>query len=158
MSSLRLWTVNALILGLLGASLETLATDQEHWPFSTYAMFSETRRAPELSTLELWGRPAGSDGNEVPVDRPEELTPMDADRLAASLSRLVAAGRSNDDLAAALRDCLERSNRYREGHGEPMLAQLRLYQVHRKIRIASAGPDTVDVRRLVAAVEAPPGP
>ena len=158
MSGPRLWRANALIVGLLVASLWTLATDQEHWPISVYGMFSETRRAPELTTLELWGLPAGGSGAEVAVNRPDELAPMDPDRLTASFTRMAASGPESGDLAAALADCRARANRYRVRHGELALEELRLYAVHRTIRIASAGPDAIDARRLVAAVREPADP
>jgi hypothetical protein len=75
----RLIAAHVLILGIVGSSVYDIATEQEHFPFSNYPMFSTVHRTPTLRWYRLFG--VTTDGREVALLKYSQLWPLDQSRL-----------------------------------------------------------------------------
>src|SRR5262249_42305820 len=106
MTRTRRAVVNLLAVGLIGGSAYDIATDQEHWPFSQYPMFSAVWREPTLQLLRLVGVTA--DGREFPLDSNRYIAPFDQSRLPEALKRMLDEPDGVSRVRAAIADCLTR--------------------------------------------------
>lgn len=145
----RLALANLIIFGLLAGSGYDIVTDQEHWPFSQYPMFSEIETAWTHRSVRLFGVTAS--GTEVPLLDHAEIAPFDQCRLGAAFKRLRSEARDEERLGAALRDCLER---YRagthDGAARPALRAVRLYELGWTLERDAHNAHAPEERRLVA--------
>ena len=87
MSPARRIVVNLVLVALIAGSAYDIVTDQEHWPFSQYPMFSGAWRSPRFSWLRLFGVTA--DGREFPLDANRFIAPFDQSRLPKALRRIL---------------------------------------------------------------------
>ena len=127
MSRARLWVVYTLGAVILGGSLYDFVRDTEHWPFSTYPMFSEISLGNAYSILRLYGVVQRSPLIEIQLDNNLYLQPFDNSRLADALER----ARQENKLDEAVTDCLARYEALRRAgrHNGPSLVAMRLYLV-----------------------------
>src|SRR4051812_31324305 len=79
----RIIFLNFVFVAFIAGSAYDLVTDQEHWPFSQYPMFSGVWRSPTFKWLRLYG--VNADGNEFPLDANAYVTPFDQSRLPKAL-------------------------------------------------------------------------
>jgi hypothetical protein len=152
MSPSRRALINIVIVGLLAGSAYDIVTDQEHWPFSQYPMFSGVWRSPTFTWLRLFGVTA--DGREFPLDENRYVAPFDQSRLPKALKRIIEERRRPADVKIALADCLARYEVLRQEarHDGPPLAALRLYELEWTIDPAGANLDHPDRRSFIAEV------
>ena len=150
MSLIRLCIAHIVIGVIAGGSLFDIVTDQEHWPFSNYAMYS-WQTGDELEYLVLFGVTAGEPALEIPLRRYDYLQPLDPARLAISFHRLKQRAEPDHVLAEALRDCLARYERSRivEHHDGPPLQSVRLYRLSWKLDPRAKNVDRPDRRELL---------
>lgn len=151
MSVARRTLINTIIVGLLAGSAYDVVTDQEHWPFSQYPMFSGVWRSSTFTWLRLFGVTA--DGSEFPLDRNQYVSPFDQSRLPKALKQIVDA-HGAAGARAALSDCLARYEALRRDrrHDGPPLAALRLYELEWTIDPDGANVDRPDRRSFIAEV------
>ena len=157
MSRRRRSIVNLFVASLLAGSLYDIVTDQEHWPFSQYPMFSSVEREPTLRSLRLFGVPEGSAG-EFPLLNRDLIAPFDQCRLTTALARTYYNRDRRPLLAAMLRDSLTRYEAGRETglHTGPRLRAVRLYELTWRLNPrGGSDPDAAPSQtRLVAEIEA----
>jgi hypothetical protein len=156
----RRWLVFGLaVLVVSGAAVEVVTDPpyrREHWPFSSYQMYS---RLPSgtWSALRIFGVTSQGPGHEVPLLDDAYLRPMELISLSTSLDRLDRGADRDRDLAAALRDCLARYESLRRSgsHDGPPLTAVRLDRL--TWRIVPPGRSVVVDRQVVLEVPAPSG-
>jgi hypothetical protein len=155
MSTSRRTFVNLLLAGFILGSTYDIVTDQEHWPFSQYPMFSGVWRSPTFTWLRLFGVTA--DGSEFPLDENRYIAPFDQSRLPKALRRIVDKPSRAASLPRALQDCLVRYDQLRADgqHDGPPLAAMRLYELEWTIDPEGANLDQPDRKELVAEVRHP---
>ena len=132
MSKARLWFVHGLILFIFASSAFDIAAKKVSWPFSSYPMFSELRREPTLTFIELFGIPEAEPTQEIPLVDFEYLQPFDRARLAGAFKRLKSRAHREELLRGALDDLLARYETHRrEGrHHGPPLRGMRIYELY----------------------------
>jgi hypothetical protein len=152
MSIGRLVMAHLLILGIVGSSLYDIATEQEHFPFSNYPMFSTVHRAPVLRWYRLFG--VTPDGQEVALLRHSHLWPLDQSRLPLGLRRIHQQLGSKARLKEALADILRRYERRRAAgnHDGPAVRAVRLYELAWDLEPYAANLDRPASRELIAEV------
>ena len=130
MTRVRAWLAHAVIAVVAGGGLLAIATDDERWPFSPYAMYSWIRPA-SYTTNALVGVTAEGPQHEFPLFAEAYLHPFDAARLRDVLGHLMRRQRPVPALRQALRDCLRRYERRRRAglHDGPALRGIRLYRL-----------------------------
>lgn len=150
MSKFRMAIVNLLLVLLIAGSIYDIVTDQEHWPFSQYPMFSGVWRATTFRWYRLVG--VREDGREVTLDDRHYIEPFDQSRLHAAFVRLAERPDAARDLHAAVANCLERYERQRltGRHDGPALHEMRLYQFEWRLDPDARNVDTPDARHLIA--------
>jgi hypothetical protein len=143
--------VNLVLIGLVGGHAYDIVTDQEHWPFSQYPMFSGTWTSPSFTWLRLFGVTA--DGREFPLDDNKYIEPFDQSRLPKALRRMMQARDGDARIRTALPDLLARYEQLRgDEHDGPPIVALRLYELEWRIDPQAANIDTPDRRRFIAEV------
>jgi len=147
--------LNALFFILILGSVYDIATDQEHWPFSQYPMFSVSWHSHSFTWLRLFGVTA--DGREFPLTSNKYIAPFDQSRLPKALRRIMEGPDAADRVHTAVADCLARYDALREDrqHDGPPLVAMRLYEVDWTIDPAAANIDTPDHRRLITEANQP---
>src|SRR5579872_1933913 len=98
--------LNLVFAALIGGSVYDIVTDQEHWPFSQYPMFSTLWRTSTFSWLRLFG--VDATGREFPLSSNKYITPFDQSRLPKALRQIMERPNGRRDLQVALSDCLAR--------------------------------------------------
>ncbi|MCU1383327.1 MAG: hypothetical protein JWL71_2024 [Acidobacteria bacterium] len=152
MSPRRRTFINILIGFVIAGSAYDIVTDQEHWPFSQYPMFSGVWRSSTFTWLRLFGVTA--DGREFPLDANRYVAPFDQSRLPKALRRILD-GRDGDvRVRLALADCLARYEQLRrdKSHDGPPLTALRLYELEWTIDAQAANVNRPDRRTFIAEV------
>ena len=141
-----------MLVGLIAGSAYDTLTDQEHWPFSQYPMFSGTWASPTFTWLRLFGVPA--DGREFPLDDNRFVAPFDQSRLPKSLRQMLLAPDRDARIHTALVDLLARYEQLRQhaGHDGPPIVTLRLYEMEWTIEPDAGNVDRPDHRRFIAEV------
>jgi hypothetical protein len=144
--------INLVLIGLLAGSAYDTVTDQEHWPFSQYPMFSGTWASPTFTWLRLFGVTA--DGREFPLDDNRFVAPFDQSRLPKSLRQMLQAPESDARIHTALLDLSARYEQLRQdaAHDGPPLVALRLYEMEWTIAPDAGNVDRPDDRRFIAEV------
>lgn len=129
-SGVRKALVNLGLLGLLAGSAFEMGTGGEHWPFSSYPMFSRVRREARVDHLALVAIP-GDGSPEFPLYRSEHIHPYHWYRHRGALRRMLERPDGEAAVRKGLADCLDRYERGRRAgrHAGPPLRALRLYRV-----------------------------
>jgi hypothetical protein len=150
----RLVCVYSLMVLFIGGSLVDIIRDTEHWPLSSYPMFSVVDLGPRIRLLRLFGVTQGPSRQEIALLDASEIYPFDQCRLSTAL----AATRNNQArrylMDALLRDVLARYQARRiagEHHG-PALDAVRAYEVTWTLDPDAANIDAPDQKLLVAEV------
>ena len=140
---------------LIVGSLYDVATDQEHWPFSNYPMFSGGWRSRTFTWLRLFG--VARDGREFALDSNSYIEPFDQSRLPKAFRRILERRDGNAQVRVALEDCLARYDTLRvEGrHSGPPIVAVRLYELEWVIDPAAANVDRPGRRQLIAEIRRP---
>jgi hypothetical protein len=144
--------VYVLFAAITGGHLYDLVTRGEHWPFSSYPMYSHLNRQWTLEVPRVLG--VREDGpSEEWLWRDELLAPFDQARLAQSLSTMRRAPDAHARLETALADCLRRYERRRRAgeHDGPPLSALRLYRTVWTLDLAAASLPHPTQQELLAA-------
>ena len=152
MTSTRRIFLNLVFLAFICGSTYDIVTDQEHWPFSQYPMFSDVWRTPTFSWLRLFG--VTTDGQEFPLDANRYVAPFDQSRLPKALRRMRERPDADARLHTAIADTLARYEVLRvEGvHEGPPLAAMRLYELEWTIDPHAANVDSPDRQTFIAEV------
>jgi hypothetical protein len=152
MSLTRRAVVNIALVALIAGSAYDIVTDQEHWPFSQYPMFSGEWRSQRFTWLRLFG--VAEDGHEFPLDANSYIAPFDQSRLPKALKRILAGRDGEARVRTALADCLARYEdlRRHQRHDGPRLAALRLYELEWTIDPDAANVERPDRRAFIAEV------
>jgi len=150
MSRSRMWLVNLLIVGIATGQLCDVALDRDHWPFSSYPMFSRPRE-PVVRVKRLYGVTAEG---EVPIVVPRYLAPFHEARLMTAFTRIGRQPEGAARLDAALRWTLDRYDVLRSSgaHAGPALRGMRLYVVTWPIHPQAANRDAPLGRTLLGEV------
>jgi hypothetical protein len=151
MSLARMRLVSLLVVGIAAGQLYDTILDRDHWPFSSYPMFSHPRQTMVVQMKRLYGLTANG---EVAIVVPRHLVPFHEARLMTAFKRI---GRRPDRdvrLRAALRWTLDRYETLRASgrHDGPTLRGMRLYIVTWPIHPQAANRDAPLQRQLVAEV------
>ncbi len=149
MSWRRLLFVHVLLACLVGGHLYDIVTDQEHWPFSQYPMFSNVDESRTHRTLRVFGVTAGT---ELPLLSPAYIHPFDQCRLSTALLRLSDRTTVRRDLDEALSDVWHRYEARRiAGHnGGPALTAVRLYSLEWNLDPKATNARTPETREVLA--------
>jgi hypothetical protein len=152
MTQSRKLILSVLFVGFMAGSLFDIITDQEHWPFSQYPMFSGVWRSPTFSWLRLFG--VTSDGREFPLDENRFVSPFDQSRLPKALKQMLQEPDGPARVRTAVEDCLARYEVLRVSgrHDGPPLAALRLYELEWTIDPDAANVDNPDRKTFIAEV------
>jgi hypothetical protein len=152
MTMARRLFLNLIFAFLILGSAYDIVTDQEHWPFSQYPMFSGEWRSPTFTWLRLFGVTA--DGREIALASNRFIAPFDLSRLPKVLRRMLEERDGSRRVAVAIRDCLTRYEQLRADHHHdgPPLAAMRLYEVEWRIDPNAANVDRPERRTLIAEV------
>ncbi len=111
-SRVRRMLVNLGLIGLLAGSGFDIATRGEHWPFSSYPMFSRTRQEARLDHVSLIAIPRdGSEG--FPLYETGQIHPFYWTRHREAFQRMLDRPGGEADAREAMEDCLERYERGR---------------------------------------------
>jgi hypothetical protein len=155
MSMARRVLLNLVFAFLILGSAYDIVTDQEHWPFSQYPMFSGEWRSQTFTWLRLFGVTA--DGREIALASNRFITPFDLSRLPKVLRRMMEERDGPRRVSIAVRDCLTRYEQLRADrrHAGPPLAAMRLYELEWRIDRNAANVDRPERRTLIAEVAAP---
>lgn len=139
---------------ILGSAYDIL-TDQEHWPFSQYPMFSVEWRSQTFTWLRLFGVTA--DGREVALASNRFIEPFDLSRLPKAFRRMLDERDGSARVVTAVRDCLARYEELRAQHEHdgPPLAAMRLYEVEWRIDRYVSNVDRPERRTLITEVARP---
>jgi hypothetical protein len=141
--------INLVLVAFIAGSAYDTITDQEHWPFSQYPMFSGTWSSPTFTWLRLFGVTA--DGREFALDENRFVAPFDQSRLPKALRRMLELPDGAARIRTALPDLFARYEQLRRDHtheGPPIVA-LRLYELEWTIHADAANVDAPDRRRLL---------
>lgn len=152
MSPARRMFLSLIAAVLIAGSLYDIVTDQEHWPFSQYPMFSGVWRSQRFEWLRLFG--VTESGREFALDANRYVAPFDQSRLPKALRRMLERRDGSARVRAALADCLHRYEELRrEGaHEGPPIVALRLYRLEWRIDPEAANVDRPDQRTFIAEV------
>jgi hypothetical protein len=144
--------LSAVFLALIAGSAYDVVTDQEHWPFSQYPMFSVAWHSPTFSWLRLFGVTA--DGREFPLASNRYIAPFDLSRLPKALKRIMDGADGAARVRTAVAECLGRYDALRGDrlHDGPPIVAMRLYELVWTIDPDAANVDKPDRRRLITEV------
>lgn len=122
--------VNFMLLGLLTGSAYEIGTRGEHWPFSSYPMFSKTRQEARVIHYALQAVP--QDGSAAfPLYKSKHIHPFLWYRQRAAFKQMFEQKGGTAAVKEGLADTLERYEHGRRigRHSGPPLKALRLYRV-----------------------------
>jgi hypothetical protein len=149
-SPLQVAFVSLLAAALMAPMFYDLARDKEHWPFSSYPMFS-TMRQRDQKLLMLFG--VTESGDEINIQANDQyLTPFIHANIRPIINPLL--GRDEQRLTEFLSDVLGRYERRRSSgeHDGPALKAMRLYQTSWHKDPAATQPLTLKSRSLLLEV------
>jgi len=143
---------------IVAGHLYDIATGGEHWPFSSYPMYSHVNHEWRLSFLRVIGVPGDGSESEFPLWKTEYLAPLDQSRLGQAFGSMLPQPDGRARVSAALGDCLARYERRRRAgaHAGPALRALRLYELGWTLDAAARNVEQPDRRRLLLEVAATP--
>lgn len=122
--------LNIMLIGLSIASAYEIAVRGEHWPFSSYPMFSKTRTEGRVLHHALLAIP--KDGSEAfPLYESKYIYPFLWYRQRAALRRMLNGPGGTEAVKKGLEDTLARYeyNRQKGRHDGPELRSLQLYEI-----------------------------
>lgn len=159
MSRPRILLLHVLIALLIGGSLYDTVTFGEHWPFSSFKMYSRPQRERSLSALRLFGVTREEPHREIPLLDFQHIQPFNQSRLRMALERLNNGPQRQQLLDEAVRDCLTRYETLRRAgrHDGPLLQGIRLYWLWWRLDPQAKNVDRPDRRTLLAEVQQPVG-
>ncbi|MEO0455047.1 MAG: hypothetical protein AAF152_00495 [Cyanobacteria bacterium P01_A01_bin.114] len=130
MSKNRRAVINLMLLGLLGGSAYEIGVRGEHWPFSSYPMFSKTRREARVVHYALLALP--QDGSEAfPLYKSKHIHPFLWYRQREAFRRMLEGPGGKAAVKKGLADTIDRYEQGRQQgrHDGPRLRALQLYRV-----------------------------
>jgi hypothetical protein len=144
--------VNCILIAFIAGSAYDTVTDQEHWPFSQYPMFSGVWSQRSFTWLRLFG--VTGDGREFALDANRFIAPFDQSRLPKVLQQMLDKPDGDQRIRIALPELYARYEQLRhdEQHDGPPIVALRLYELDWIIRPDAANVDAPEGRRLIAEV------
>ena len=147
--------LNLIFAAFIAGSVYDIVTDQEHWPFSQYPMFSAAWTSPTFTWLRVFGVTA--DGKEFPLQANAYISPFDQSRLPKALRQILERPDGVARVKTGLRDLLFRYKRLRQTgeHEGPPLTALRLYELEYTIDRQAANVDRPNRRTFIAEVRQP---
>ena len=142
--------VNLVLLSFIVGSAYDTITDQEHWPFSQYPMFSGVWTSRSFTWLRLFG--VSADGREFPLDANRFVAPFDQSRLPKSLKQMLEQPDGQARIRTALPDLYRRYEQLRlqDRHDGPALVALRLYELEWVLHPDAANVNAPERRLLLA--------
>lgn len=153
MSTRRLLIAYAAIAFILFGSILDLCRDTEHWPWSSYPMYSYAERGETFDDYRLYGVPKNAPNTEIALYNDSRyLEPFDASRLAEALKHSL----SKPGLHKGLENCLQRYEQLRRSgeHNGPELSAIRLYHVFWTLDRTGRNIDRPDHKDLIDQVDA----
>jgi hypothetical protein len=151
--------VYAVIFVITCGSFFDIITQQEHWPFSPYSMFSTVRRDYSLTRLKLFGLTEFDPVREVPLTESQYIQPLGDIhiQIALSMKRKPDNVSYGQYLEEALRHILTRYEvlRIAGNHDGPQLHSIRLYRYEWTLDPRIHGVEQPDVRELILEVREP---
>jgi hypothetical protein len=114
----RLILATTLILSLISIHLYEIIASTEHWPFSSYPMYSELHDSDTFTTLTLVGHRA-TDNKPIPIN---------ATWLRKTFTRLARRDDAPEKLHGALKKFFDAYQKDARKNHKPPLRALRLYQ------------------------------
>ncbi len=152
MSVPRMGFVSAGLLFFIAISLFEIFTEQEHWPFCSYPMYSRVREDYGLTRLVVFGVVDDAMSNEKPLLRYRYLYPFDAARLTKNLAQLEKKPNRDQLFHAALKNIYNRYEKRRKKrfHDGPSLKEMKLYRVHWKLRTDLANLEAPEEKTLLS--------
>ena len=130
MSKSRRSLINVMLFGLIGASAYEISIRGEHWPFSSYPMFSKTRREGRVEHYALQAIP--QDGSQAfPLYQPKHVHPFLWYRQRAAFRRMLEGPGGKAAVKVGLADTMARyeQGRVKGRHDGPPLRALQLYRI-----------------------------
>jgi hypothetical protein len=150
----RLLCVYSLMALFIGGSLKDIARSTEHWPLSSYPMFSVVDPDPRVRLIRLFGVTQGPSRHEIELLDASEIHPFDQCRLSTALARTYNNRERRHLTDALLRDVLSRYEGRRisgEHHG-PALDAVRAYEMTWTLDPDARNVDNPDQKLLLAEV------
>ena len=145
--------VNVILIAFIAGSAYDTITDQEHWPFSQYPMFSGVWSQRSFTWLRLFG--VTENGGEFALDANKFIAPFDQSRLPKALQQILDKPDGDQRIRIALPELHARYEQLRRDadHDGPPIVALRLYELEYVIRPDGANVDAPERRRLLAEVK-----
>ena len=153
MSKLREWMISGLLFSVLIISLFEITAGKEHWPFSSYQMYSRIRPQDQpLVRPRLFGVTAGENPREIPLYESKYIAPFDKSRFARALMKIQRRENSDPFFREALRNSFERyeKRRVEHRHDGPALQGMRLYELSWTLDPMARNRDNPDQKVLLA--------
>ncbi len=153
----RVLLVYAMLAVLLTGSARDILSDEEHWPFSPYPMFSAVERSRTLRSLRLFAVTPGAETRELPLLAYEHLQPMDQCRVSTALSWMRRRPDGEQRMKDAARSAFERYEALRHAgkHDGPAIAAVRVYLLQWDLTRWADNVDRPKRRELVAEYRKP---
>lgn len=157
-SRIRRILVNLGLVALLAGAAFEMLTGGEHWPFSSYPMFSKVRREARVVHHALVAVPRDG-GEEFPLYKSEHIHPFQWYRHRQAFSRMLERSAGEAAARSALADALARYEHARADgrHDGPPLDGVRLYRVEWAIDPRARDLIGHEERTLVAEVSSAEG-
>ncbi len=152
MSVPRMGFVSAGLLFFIAISLFEIFTEQEHWPFCSYPMYSRIREDYGLTRLVVFGVLDEAPHVEKPLLKGKFLYPFDAARLTKNLAQLEKFPARDLLFQRALKNIFKRYEKRRKKgiHDGPPLKEVKLYRVHWQLRTDLANLEAPEEKTLLA--------
>jgi glucosyl-dolichyl phosphate glucuronosyltransferase len=150
----RLLCVYSLMVLFIGGSIVDILHGTEHWPLSSYPMFSVVDLGPRVRLIRLFGVTQGPSRQEVELLDASEIYPFDQCRLSTALAATHNNQARRHLTDALLGDVLLRYEKRRiaGGHHGPALDAVRAYEMTWTLHPDAANVDAWDQKVLVAEV------
>jgi hypothetical protein len=150
----RVLVVYGLMVFILGGSVLDAVRDTEHWPWSSYPMYSFMETGTTFDDYRLYGVPKENPNTEISLFTDERyLQPFDPSRMAEVLEIV----NGEPGLHGGLANCLTRYEALRRGgrHEGPELVKLRMYHVFWTLDPRGATIEKPDRKELIDEVTLP---
>ena len=159
MTNRRVYLVYTIIFIITAGSVFDIVTQKEHWPFSSYPMFSSVKRNYSLNWWMLFGVTKTDPTSEIPLTDPKYIQPLRDIHIQLVLSKKRKPENMTYEhyLEEALRHILSRYEvlRIAGEHNGPELSGIRLYRYEWKLNPMIHAVEKPDVRELILEVREP---